>query len=106
MDSLLSQRSAWEVRNTLEKLPTEVNATYDEAMKWIQRQSVIDRKLAEHILLWITHSHHPLSYEQLQHVLAITPQMIDMIAEALVDQSSLTDICTGLVIVDDQSHII
>jgi hypothetical protein len=29
-----------------------------------------------------------------------------MIAEALVDQSSLTDICTGLVIVDDQSHII
>ena len=40
MDSLLSQRSAWEVRNTLEKLPTGVNATYDEAMKWIQRQSV------------------------------------------------------------------
>jgi hypothetical protein len=46
MDSLVSQRSAWAVRNALRNLPTEVNATYDEAMNQIQRQSEVDRILA------------------------------------------------------------
>jgi hypothetical protein len=86
MDSLVSQRSAWEVRNALENLPTEVNATYDEAMKRIQRQSAVDRKLAERILSWITYSRRPLSYKELQHALAVTPHMTDMITETLVDK--------------------
>jgi hypothetical protein len=106
IDSLVSQRSAWEVRNALQNLPTEVNATYDEAMKRIQRQSAADKKLAERILSWITHSRRPLSYQELQHALAVTPEMTDMIAEALVDKCFLIDICAGLVIIDDQSQII
>lgn len=106
IDSLVSQRSAWEVRNALQNLPTEVNATYDEAMKRIQRQSAADKKLAERILSWITHSRRPLSYQELQHALAVTPEMTDMIAEALVDKCFLIDICAGLVVIDDQSQII
>ena len=106
VDSLVSQRSAWEVRNTLKNLPTEVNATYDEAMKRIQRQSTVDRKLAERVLSWITYSRRPLTYQELQHALAVTPQMTDMITEALVDKCFLIDICAGLVVIDNQSHII
>ena len=106
IDSLVGQRSAWEVRNALENLPTEVNATYDEAMKRIQRQTAVDRKLAERVLSWITYSRRPLSYQELQHALAVTPQMTDMVTEALVDKCFLIDICAGLVVIDDQSHII
>ena len=106
LDSLISQRSAWAVRNTLKNLSTEVNATYDEAMKRIQRQSAVDRKLAERVLSWITYSCRPLSYQELQHALAVTPQMTDMITEALVDKCFLIDICAGLVVIDNQSHII
>ena len=106
IDSLVSQKSAWEVRKALENLPTEVNDTYDEAMKRIQSQSGADRKLAERVLSWITYSRRPLSYQELQHALAVTPHMTDMIAEALVDKCFLIDICAGLVVVDNQSHII
>ena len=106
IDSLVSQRSAWAVRNALKNLPMEVNATYDEAMKRIRRQSAVDRKLAERVLSWISYSREPLSYQELQHALAITPQMTDMITEALVDKCLLIDICAGLVVVDNQSHII
>ena len=106
IDSLVSQRSAWEVRNALQNLPTEVNATYDEAMKRIQRQSAADKKLAERILSWITYSRRPLSYQELQHALAVTPEMTDTITEALVDKCFLIDICAGLVVIDDQSQII
>jgi hypothetical protein len=83
-----------------------VNATYDEAMKRIQRQSAADKKLAERILSWITYSRRPLSYQELQHALAVTPEMTDMITEALVDKCFLIDICAGLVVIDDQSQII
>ena len=104
IDSLTSQRSASGVRNALKNLPTEVNATYDEAMKRIR--STIDRELAEHVLSWITYSRRPLSYQELQHALAVTPQMTDMVTEALVDKCFLIDICAGLVVIDDQSHIV
>ena len=106
IDSLVSQRSAREVRNALQNLPTEVNATYDEAMKRIQRQSAADKKLAERILSWITYSRRPLSYQELQHALAVTPEMTDIHTEALVDKCFLIDICAGLVVIDDQSQII
>ena len=106
MDSLVGQRSARAVRNALQNLPMEVNATYDEAMKRIQRQSAADKKLAERILSWITYSRRPLSYQELQHALAVTPEMTDMITEALVDKCFLIDICAGLVVIDDQSQIV
>ena len=106
IDSLVSQRTAWDIRKALENLPREVNDTYDEAMKRIQSQSGVDRKLAERILSWITYSRRPLTYQELQHALAVTPQMTDMITEALVDKCRLIDICAGLVVIDNQSHII
>ena len=106
IDLLISQRSAWDVQMALENLSTEVNDTYDKAMKWIQSQSSVDRKLAEHVLSWLTYSCRPLTYQELQHALAVTPQMIDMVTEALVDKCFLIDICAGLVVIDNQSHII
>ena len=92
------------MRNALKNLPTEVNATYDDAMKRIQ--GAVDRELAERVLSWITCSRRPLSYKELQHALAVIPQMTDIITEDLVDKCFLIDICAGLVVVDDQSHII
>ena len=106
IDSLVSQRTAWDVRKALENLPMGVNDTYDEAMKRIWSQSGVDRKLAERVLSWITYSRRPLTYQELQHALAVTPQMTDMVTEALVDKCFLIDICAGLVVIDNQSHII
>jgi hypothetical protein len=106
IDSLVGQRTALDVRKALENLSMEVNDTYDEAMKRIQSQSGADRKLAERVLSWITYSRGPLTYQELQHALAVTPQMTDMITEALVDKCFFIDICAGLVVIDNQSHII
>jgi hypothetical protein len=101
IDSLVSQRTAWHIQKALKNLPTEVNDTYDKAMKPIQNQSGADRKLAERVLSWITYLRRPLSFRELQHALAVTPQMTDMITKALVDKCFLIDICTGLVVIDN-----
>ena len=107
MNSVVNQASAWGVRNTLKNLPMEVNATYDEAIERIQQQSEFDRALANRVLSWIVYARRPLSYKELQHALAVTPQMTDMttITEDLVDKSLLVDICAGLVIIDDQNTV-
>ena len=106
MDSLVSQRTASKVRNALNNLPTKVNDTYDEAMKRIQRQSEVDMALAKHVLSWITHARRPLSYGELQHALTVTPHVTDQVTETLVDKLFLIDVCAGLVVIEEQSHII
>jgi hypothetical protein len=106
IDSLVSKTNLRAVRNALENLPAGVNATYDEAMERIRRQDEEDRNLAERVLLWITHAYRPLSHQELQHALAVTPEMTDMDPEALVDEFILIDVCAGLVVIDEHRNII
>jgi hypothetical protein len=106
MDSLVSKTNLQAVRDTLAKLPAGVNDTYDEAMERIRRQDEDDRTLAERVLSWITYARRPLSQEELQHALAVTPEMTDMDSEALVDEVILIDVCAGLVAIDENRSII
>ena len=106
MDSLASKSSLRDVRNALKTLPTQVNATYDEVMVRIRAQNADDRGLAEKVLSWIVYARRPLSLLELQHAIAITPDMLDMDPEALVDELILIDVCAGLVIIDEKSSII
>ena len=106
MDSLASKSSLREVRNALKALPTQVNATYDEVMLRIRAQNADDRGLADKVLSWIVYARRPLSLQELQCAIAITPDMLDMDPEALVDEVILIDVCAGLVIIDEESSTI
>jgi hypothetical protein len=103
MDSLMSKHSLAAARKALETLPTEVDATYDEAMERIERQCEEDRDLAGQVISWITYAFRPLSVEELQHALAITPEMTEMDYEAIIDPDILTSVCAGLVTIDEES---
>jgi hypothetical protein len=106
MDSLASKSNRRAIRSALESLPSEVNATYDEAMDRIKRQTKDDRKLAERVLSWITHAHRPLSISELQHALAVSPEMTNMDSEAIEDEVILMSVCAGLVVIDETSNTI
>jgi len=47
MDTLATKNNPRAVRDALDVLPTEVDATYDEAMRRITAQSKDDKDLAE-----------------------------------------------------------
>ena len=106
MDSLASKPSLRDVRKALKKLPTQVNATYDEVMLRIRAQNPDDRGLADKVLSWIVYARRPLCLQELQHAIAVTPDMLDMDLEALVDELILIDVCAGLVVIDEKSSII
>jgi ankyrin repeat domain-containing protein 50 len=105
MDSLMSKHSLAAARKALQNLPTEVDATYDEAMERIERQSEDDRDLAKQVISWITYAFRPLSVQELQHALAITPETTEMDYEAIIDEDILTSVCAGLVVIDEESSI-
>ena len=106
MDSLASKLHRRGVCDALESLPSEVNATYEEAMARIKAQNKDAVGLAEQALSWITHACQPLSIKELQHALAVSPEMTSMDLEAIVDEVILTSVCGGLVVIDENSNII
>ena len=106
MDSLASKLHRRAVRDALDSLPTEVNATYDEAMARIKAQGKDALELAERVLSWIICAYRPLSLKELQHALAVSHDMTSMDLEAIVDEVILTSVCGGLVVIDENSNVI
>lgn len=106
MDSLASMSNPRAIRNALERLPAEVDATYAEAMARITGQNKYHRELAKRVLSWITYTRRPLSLKELQHALAVSPEMTAMDPEAIDDELTLTSVCAGLVVVEENGNVI
>ena len=73
---------------------------------WYGAQNPDDKELADKVLFWIVCARRPLALLELQHAIAVTPDMLDMDPEALVDELILLDVCAGLVVIDEKSSII
>ena len=71
-------------------------------MKRIDEQNEEDRELAKQVFSWVVFARRPLSVSELQHAVAVTPEMNDMDAEAIIDEDILTSVCAGLVVVEEE----
>jgi len=106
MDSLAITINRLHVRRVLENLPKEVNHVYHETMTRVDGQVESDRKLAEKVFCWVIHAYRQLSLTELQYALAISSDMTEMDPDALVDETILTSVCAGLVVVDKDSSVV
>ena len=106
MDMLAIKRTVRAVRAALDVLPADVNKTYEVAMDRIKKQDEESRQLAELILMWIIYARRPLSVEELQHAVATSPEMLDILQDSLVPEEILTSVCAGLVIADKNSRAV
>jgi hypothetical protein len=105
MNALLEQDSVRAVLRALDKLPNEIEQIYDEAMERIERQSNTT-ELAKRVLSWVIYASRPLSLEELQHALAVSPKMTDMDCCDLIFEWKLTSVCAGLVVIDKEQHVV
>jgi ankyrin repeat domain-containing protein 50 len=106
MDSLVGKHNVTAVRKALDNLPQEVDHTYDEAMDRIKRQNKDDQELARRILSWLSYACRSLQVDELQHALAVMPEMTSMDPDSVIDEEILTSLCAGLVVVDEERSII
>lgn len=106
MDALATTINRSHVRKVLKNLSHETNDIYDETMKRVDGQIESDRKLADQVFCWIIHAYRQLSLEELRHALAVSPGMTEMDPDALVDETILTSVCAGLVVIDKEAHVV
>lgn len=106
MESLARKHNPMHVRKSLETLPEEVNATYDEAMERIQHQGVDDAQLANRVLSWICSARRHLTTNELRVALAVQPGTTSMEENAQYDDQLLIEVCAGLVTVESEGSII
>lgn len=108
MDMLATAIHGREVRQALQNLPRDMDDIYDDIMKRVDAQIESHKRLAEQVFCWIIFAYRPLSFEELQHALAVSSyyEMTKMDPNALVDEAILTSVCAGLVVVDAQSRVV
>jgi plasmid replication initiation protein len=106
MNAVVEQHSKAGVTNVLDNLPNDIDDIYNQAMERIERQPKPDKELAERVLSWITYAYRPLTVEELQHALTVSPQMANLDASALIFDWKLTSVCAGLVVIDPEQRII
>ncbi|KAF2803872.1 uncharacterized protein BDZ99DRAFT_164571 [Mytilinidion resinicola] len=109
MDSLMSQPTVGHINRALVDLPRGqkgLDKTYDKAVERVDEQPEASRRLARNILSWVSHARRVLSVRELQHALAVHPDMADPDEDFLPDVEILGSICAGLVRVDTGSDTV
>ncbi|EUC43918.1 hypothetical protein COCMIDRAFT_6696 [Bipolaris oryzae ATCC 44560] len=83
-----------------------LKAIYDMAMERIESQGIESRDLAKQILAWIVYAKRPLSTSELQHAVAVRPNITKLDKDYLPTIDRLRSLCAGLVTIDEESNII
>lgn len=100
MDSLALKRTPKAVQEALQRLPTEIGDTYDQAMQRIEATNEEDRNIAMKFLLWITFAARPLSVREIEHACSIDAQTREIDPDEVLNAHDLTSMCSGLVMID------
>jgi hypothetical protein len=106
LDSLSTKNTVKAVRDTLNRLPKDLDRTYDEAMERIDHQNEDDRQLAHSVLTWVAYAVRPLLVNELREALAIEPGAESVDPDNLLDTDIILSVCAGLVIVDEVMSVV
>ena len=100
MDSLKLMASHGEVLETLAALPTSIYSQYERMMNAINERSNYESNLAMTLLSWIVEGYRPLSFQELQYVLAVELDDTDLRRDKLRNERFFLEITNGLVMID------
>ncbi|KAJ7046349.1 hypothetical protein C8F04DRAFT_988023, partial [Mycena alexandri] len=106
IQSLSTKSTIKAVREALRSLPTDLNDTYEEAMKRIEDQSEEDRKIAHSALMWVANAKRLLRVSEIRMALAIEPEARQLDEDNILDIELILSVCAGLVIVDEQLSVV
>ncbi|KAF7505418.1 hypothetical protein GJ744_000964 [Endocarpon pusillum] len=106
MESLSKEDNIRDIRESLRKLPEDLDSLYDGALQRIKRQDRRKAARADQVLTLINCAFRPLTMEEVRQALSIRPDDTVLDVEALPRVDSLLSACCGLVVVEDESQIV
>ncbi|KAJ7500092.1 hypothetical protein FB451DRAFT_1074388 [Mycena latifolia] len=105
IESLRKKPTIRALREALQNLPTDLEETYDDAMKRIEDQDDEDAKIAHSVLTWIANAKRLLKIRELQEALAVQPGASRFDPDDLLDIEIILSVCAGLVITDGHRRV-
>lgn len=106
MDSLSKEDNIRELKESLQRLPKDLDKTYDDALERIKQQDSRKLARADQVLTLISCAKQPLKLEEMRQALSIRKGDTFIDPEALPKTESLISTCCGLVVVEDESQIV
>ncbi|KAK6514396.1 hypothetical protein TWF506_008791 [Arthrobotrys conoides] len=89
---------------------TAYNLAYGEVMRRIDGQNSDFKRLAHQTLSWIVCAERPLTKLELQHALAVEPEVDrdrpELDEDNLPEINDMVSVCAGLVTIDEESNIV
>lgn len=100
MDCLATKLTPKAIMNTLERLPTTIHTTYDQAMERIENMNEDYRGMAKAFLSWIALARRPLNVAEIQHAVVVLPEALEIDQDEIIDAEALSSMCAGLVTIE------
>ncbi|MCJ1262568.1 hypothetical protein MMC22_002438 [Lobaria immixta] len=100
MDCLATKLTPKAIMSTLERLPTTIHTTYDQAMERIENMNEDYREMARVVLSWVALARRPLNVAEIQHAVVVLPEALEIDQDEIIDAETLSSMCAGLVTIE------
>lgn len=90
----------------LDTIPGDIYCTYTEALERIHSLDKDRKKLALDVLAWVFNAARPLRPKELREAVAVEENDTTIEDYFLTDENTLIDICSGLVMIDENSQTV
>ncbi|KAH6904014.1 hypothetical protein BKA70DRAFT_1566330 [Coprinopsis sp. MPI-PUGE-AT-0042] len=105
LEALRNCISALDVEETLQGFPSDIEAIYAKTWERILAQGPKQSKLAQLVLLWITHADGEMTIDTLRRAVATCPETYAFEPKRMVPEGLLLSVCCGLVSVDEKTRL-
>ena len=106
MDSLAKEDNIRDLKESLQRLPEDLDKTYDDAMERIRNQDSRKLARAEQVFTLVSCAKRPLKLKQIRQALSIRRGDTFLDPEASPKAELMFSSCCGLVVVEDESEIV
>lgn len=91
---------------TLERFPTKIEDVYAQTWGRILDQDPEHVSLTKIVMAWVLHARRSLTMEELCSAIATCPDTHRFERQRIVQEATLTDLCHGLLSVDEKSRFV
>ena len=106
MDSLAKEDNIRDLEECLQRLPENLDKTYDDALERINHQDSRKRIRANQVLMLVSCARRPLFLEEVRQALSIRKGDTFLDPRALPKTETMISTCCGLVVVEDGSKVV
>ncbi|KAH6889054.1 ankyrin repeat domain-containing protein 50 [Coprinopsis sp. MPI-PUGE-AT-0042] len=106
LDALGECFSVQDVRDTLKSFPSSIGDVYRQTWARISNEGHKHASLAKLVLVWVLNASRSMTIEELERVVAFSPDTHKFEPDRLVPETTLISLCGGLIVVEEESRLV